>query len=42
VGLLLRHYRGDPAGFKTALDELTAKGFRLAQQEYEKFLKMAR
>ena len=41
VGLLLRYYRGKKEDFKLALDELIAKGFRLSEREYEKFLMMA-
>jgi predicted nucleic acid-binding protein len=41
VGLLLRYYKGNREDFKLALDELIAKGFRLSEHEYEKFLKMA-
>lgn len=41
VGLLLRYYKGNKEDFKLALDELIAKGFRLSEQEYEKFLIMA-
>jgi predicted nucleic acid-binding protein len=41
VGLLLRYYKGKKEDFKLALDELIAKGFRLSEQEYEKFLMMA-
>ena len=41
VGLLLRYYKGKKEDFKLALDELIAKGFRLSEQDYEKFLMMA-
>ena len=41
VGLLLRYYKGKKKDFKLSLDELIAKGFRLSEQEYEKFLMMA-
>lgn len=41
VGLLLRYYKGKKEDFKLALDELISKGFRLSEQEYEKFLMMA-
>ncbi len=40
VGVLLRYYEGKKEDFKLALDELIAKGFRLREQEYEKFLMM--
>jgi len=41
VGLLLRYYKGDWMGFKLALDELIARGFRLSKKEYERILKQA-
>lgn len=38
IGLMLRYYRGHPADFKEALDELMAHGFRLSKIEYRKIL----
>lgn len=38
IGLLLRYYRGYPASFKDALDELLAQGFRLSKIEYQKII----
>jgi len=41
VGLLLRYYRLNADEFKAALDELIAKGFRLAPKEYSKIVQLA-
>jgi predicted nucleic acid-binding protein len=41
VGLLLRYYRLNADEFKAALDELIAKGFRLAPKEYRKIVQLA-
>jgi predicted nucleic acid-binding protein len=41
VGVLLRFFRGDPSGFKGALDALLAEGFRLGPDEYERVLKLS-
>ncbi len=41
IGILLRYYRGHPADFKEALDELLAQGFRLSKAEYQKILVQA-
>lgn len=41
VGLLLRYYRHDVDAFTAALDELVAKGFRLAPKEYGKIIQLA-
>ena len=41
VGLLLRYYRLNADEFTIALDELIAKGFRLAPKEYSKIVQLA-
>ncbi len=38
IGIMLRYYQGNPAGFKIALDDLMAQGFRLSKAEYRKIL----
>ncbi|MBI5016007.1 MAG: hypothetical protein HZB55_11045 [Deltaproteobacteria bacterium] len=41
VGALLRYYRKDEKGFRDALGELVANGFRLGRDEQEKILQLA-
>ncbi|MFA5920984.1 MAG: hypothetical protein WC856_06800 [Methylococcaceae bacterium] len=41
VGLLLRYHHVDASSFQKALDELVAKGFRLAPKEYKKIVELA-
>lgn len=42
VGLLLRYYRGHPADFEAALNELLAQGFRLSKGQVSKILELSR
>jgi len=42
VGVFLRYYKGQPAAFKKALDELLKQGFRLKKEEYERILSLAK